>query len=207
MKQSVIDYLVSKVIEDIRQGRAFGSEFALVLQDYSLNDSLRSAVQAVDIPILMKMAKSDQLVVGNLAISLLQKFHYQEDVKQFFLEEWDLSESVERRMQLMWRILDDPKLILAMHEKIYSFVNDNWIQFTADIKLYGGSDKILEFCRTRLLDSKFPKSKAWAYICLAFASSERDSALQLASEHASSDDVFVSKVSNDLLKRFGQNPT
>ncbi|MCR4320975.1 MAG: hypothetical protein NUV74_11650 [Candidatus Brocadiaceae bacterium] len=202
MKQPIIDYLASKVIEDIRQQRRFNDSVADNLNKYPLMDSLRELIQQEDVPILLEMTKSMSTCICNLAISLLRKFDTQASVKLFFLHEWSCSTDYERRSALMWRLLDDKYLDITAHEDIYRFVCDNMNRFLSDCaKCFGGDTLVLSACKARLADPSFPRTKDWIYLCASLGSTERDSVKQLIASYESSKDKFVAKVSKDLSQR------
>lgn len=202
MKQPIIDYLASKVIEDIRQQRCFDDSVADNLNKYPLMDSLREVIQQEDVPILLEMTKSTSTCICNLAISLLRKFDTQADVKLFFLDEWRRSTVYDRRSALMWRLLDDKCLDITIHKDIYSFVCNNINRFVSDCTIcFGGDNQVLSACKARLTDSSFPRTKDWIYLCAALGSTERDSVKQLIASYESSKDKFVAMVAKDLSQR------
>jgi hypothetical protein len=98
--------------------------------------------------------------MGNLAICLLLKFDTQTDIKSFFLEEWRRSTVYERKENLMWRVLDDENLSLAVHEDIYRFISDDMNKFIAvQATKFEGTDYVLSGCKARLSDPSFPRTK------------------------------------------------
>lgn len=87
MNETVAQYLVSKVLADFRGGQSIGDGLATSLHCYPTVDALREAVREEDVAVLMEMASSASLAVGNLAIDLLRKFDRdtQRRVRSFLL--------------------------------------------------------------------------------------------------------------------------
>ena len=57
----------------------------------------------------------------------------------------------ERKLTLMWRLLDNDELDGVLHEEIYQFVKVNLSRFREDIsKWYGSQEKVLSGCEARV---------------------------------------------------------
>jgi hypothetical protein len=204
MRKVLLDYLCKKVIEDIRQGTTIDDKLLISLNEKKYVQTLRNLVEDSDISILMQMTESSDRGKFLIAINLVRKFVDRPEIKNFLKELWQKNADYERRLVLMWRILDDEELNKKFHEEIYNFVKNNFSRFSTDCAdWHGGADRVLESCKLRLSDQSFPRTKDWAYLCIAIGSSNKYSIVKLLKSYESNSDAFVRKVSTDLLSYLG----
>ena len=200
MDEVIMKYLASKILDDIRYGRPLGNDVAESLNRYPI-DTLRQLVQKEDVPLLMEMAASSSLSVGNLGITLLRKFDREEEIKSFMLSSWRKASNFERKHHLLWRVLDDENRPRSVHEEMYQFVKDNlqpFIDYAS--KWYGGKEKVLDTMKMRLADKSFPSTKHWVYLCVVLGSPDTESVVQLLKEYQSSENDFTARVAADMLR-------
>jgi hypothetical protein len=195
------DYIVHKVIEDVRAGVKFNEDLCEALNTVPLIDSLRMVVEPSDIDKLLALAESPStIIIGSFALSLLQRYATEERVKTFLQRAWVKADSYSRKLPLMFRLLDDAELDDATRNEMHSFVNRNLEQFLTDVAgWYGGKENVLECCRSRLM--AFPPSKAWVYLISATASPETRYVSELLSEYLSSGDNLTAQVAREMLNR------
>lgn len=208
IQKEIIHYVARKVIEDIRAGIWFDEDTAKSLNERPLMDAMRGYIKEQDISTLIKMAQTNSLKNRALAITLLWKFDAQrEDVKAFLLEDWqrtinEYSYDYDRGMPLIWRLLDDTELDVSIREQIHEFVFKNLSEFIADTsQWYGGPSMVLETMQERLSDSKFPKAKAWIYLCVSLGSTDREGAKCLLESYKSNEDLFIAETASELYRR------
>jgi len=203
MKNTINDYLASKVIEDIRHKRVFDASLVVKLNEAPLIDSLRVAVQKKDVSILLKMADSKNTAISGLALGLLQKYNKLAVVKSFLVNKSGLSKDWQRNLPVMCRRLDDVNVDVSVHEETYKLITDNIRAFlSVSPAWFGGVDKVLSVSKARLVDPKFPRTKDWFYLCMALGSSDRASVKKLLKAYKSNKNKFISRVAKELLQRF-----
>ena len=60
---------------------------------------------------------------------------------------------------------------------------------------------VMEWVKKRLVDKRFPPSKAWLYLCIAATSDDKIGAVDLWNSYLTDGNEVVREVSEDLLSR------
>ena len=97
MDKNIIDYLVKKIIEDIRKFNNIEPDLAESINKLPLIDSLRELVEEKDIQLLKDMFDKN-IEVSKLSINLLKKFDKQPGIQLFLLDKWNMYTDFEHRM-------------------------------------------------------------------------------------------------------------
>lgn len=201
MEQTLVEFLSAKAVEDLRSLHLLDEEVARAINRQPFVDSLRKQIRQSDIEYLMRIARGNQPANRNLSISLLRPFDQEKEVKDFFRSEWQLSTEYEHRLELMWRLLDDENLPLALHEEIFTFVKANIDRFTRDrVEWCGGPDRVLDVVEQRLSDPRFPRTKDWVYLCATLGSPDKNRVTALISRYRQSEIPFVAEVADFLFQ-------
>lgn len=176
-------------------------------------DYLRDEVASHDYRRLLEVAKAScwdgpTNAVSQLAISVLYPHRHQREVKEFLKWLWS-SGDIRAKFSALWRLLDDETLPVShqdsktpSHESCFKFVKEHWIEFLDtqwSFMGHGQGAKVLDNAKARLADRRFPKSKAWAYLCGAIASPDRDAVKDLITKYVT-DDAFVASKKDELLE-------
>jgi len=223
MTQALVEYLGSKLMDDIRSGQTQSIEyFANKLIDDIRSDnilpadlcraaavfpnpidSIRKLVKPSDWPHLRLVCDSTIDQVAFLGISLLNKIQDLPDVRKYLEEAWRRPNSpYETRLAVQWTLLNYADLDSALHEQLFEFTRTNWERWLESAEAYvGGRPAIIAYCKQRLNDSSFPRSKDWAYLCVAAASDNVNQARQLIEERRNTDGVFLKTVAEYVLAR------
>lgn len=202
MKTTITTYLVDKVIGDLRAGVALGNDLARALNNRDYVDNLRANATPSDIPGLKRIALEGSIEEGNLAISLLHKFMQVEEVNQFLETQWK-SSAYERRIHLLFRLLDSPRLSSATRNELRGFVKANLSRFIRDTSdWYGGPAQVLAACESRILDPSFPEEKTWVYLWIALASTDKNGVCKLLHSHMESNDPETADSAKECLEAF-----
>ena len=204
MEQKILEYLAKKVVGDLRSNRFVDEELALELNKQPYIDELRIKVEDTDIDLLVKIADSKLYSsVGGLAVTMIQGGARNKKVKELLLRHWKEDNDFECKNYIMFRLLDDPKLDILMHEEIYNFVMDNLDQWiNQQVKWINGRDKIVEFAKGRINNPDFPETKNWVYLCDCLGASDKEGAKELVKRYIDSSASIVARVAKDLLENF-----
>ena len=198
MESVLLKYIAKKVIEDIRNGRDLDEDLCDALCAYPEMDYLREVVRPDDADFIIDLWKSGKEPVRSLTFGLLHPLGNNEKVKEFLENLWEESTDYTIRMKLLWPLLDNPYLDVEFHRSIYSFVDDNYKQFIADIIKFAKGD-VITYAKDRLEDKRFPESKAWIYLIIA--ASVEENIDSLLSQYENSDASIVAEVVKDLRKK------
>ena len=202
MEKIVANYIVSKLITDVRNNVQINDNLALALDKYPHIDILRGEIGEKDAVYILKTIPNQSVMAGNMLISLLRNYSEQPAFKSWFIDHWYNTNDYNRRLTLLWRLLDDSSLELTMHEQLYKFVRENLVTFLDDTRDWlGGKEAMLEACKNRLSDPTFPRTKDWIYLCSATGSPDTEGAVSLLGEYKSSQGDFTAKVAGDLLDK------
>ncbi len=204
MEQKILEYLAEKVVDDLRSNCFVDKELAIELNKQPYIDELRTKVEDTDINILVKIADSKLYsAVGGLAVTMIQGGARNKKVKELLLRHWKEDNDFECKNYIMFRLLDDPKLDILMHEEIYNFVMDNLDQWiNQQVKWITGRDKIVAFAKGRINNSDFPETKNWVYLCDCLGASDKKGAKALIKQYVDSGASIVARVAKDLLEKF-----
>jgi len=199
MKPIILDYIAKKILQDIRDGQVIDSLLADELNSLEFIDSLRNLTVPEDRPMLEELANSEIPNTSALATAILLN----PSDPNNFLVEWDSpTTTYERKMTMMWRLLDNEHLDETIHQAIYGFVCENLDNFKKDCKAWFGNegDPIVAI-NARLKDSRFPRTKDWAYLCAALSSPSTQDVKDLISRYKTAENKFVASVASDLQEK------
>jgi hypothetical protein len=188
-------------IQQLRSGKAISDEDAVLTNQWPEVDAGRKLIREEDVPKLLSLAAREQHPVKATAITLLQPFATRPEVSERLMQLWK-EDDFETRYAVLWRLLDDPQLPAPIHREIFEFIRNNWSRF---LNVAGGwydePERIIPAVRDRLNDPKFPDSKTWVYLCVLASSPDKDTARELVSGYATSNDPFLREVASFCLAR------
>lgn len=202
MEPIIAEYLVDKLVDDIRSTRPLPSQLCQALFRYPIINDLRRRINPDDFLIIHSLCESDDDAVRNLGFALLQNIR-QERVRCYLEEVWQRPLlSFKLRTNLQAELLNYPELSQDYHEQLFRFTLDNWQPWLQGIVDWcGGGEGVLKYCTGRLSDPKFPKSKRWLYVCAAAASNDLAAARNLIGSYVEDPDPFLRGVPREVLKR------
>jgi len=198
------EYVASKVVEDIRAERPLSSELCEVfIRRFRMIDLMRKHAKPSDFPKLRRLCDSGDDALCDFGLTLLFSIMSQDEVHRYAEDLFQRPNLAFRtRMILQFRFLDDPDLDRHLHEEFLQFMLDNWAQVLNEVpQWFGGRQGVADFCSQRLQDSRFPKTKRWAYVCFAAASDNPAEARQLIESYADDQDPFLREAVQQVLSR------
>lgn len=212
MEKVIADYLAKKILEDLRNGIAIDSALAAVIVNkMDLVEKIRSMIDSNDFQILKKLIDMPDFNLVRLGIILLQPLQGKNSqIQQLLLDKWNSTAwaspqaEFNVKLELMFRLLDDPNLELKVQESIYDYVLRNhkeWL--TAALEYFpfeGDYDKLKELIENKLKDQRFPPTKSWLYLLILNAHPDKSKIKGILSKYATSMHPMVKRVADDLLK-------
>ncbi|MBN9659209.1 MAG: hypothetical protein J0H49_13570 [Acidobacteria bacterium] len=133
-------------------------------------------------------------------LALVKPFAISSEVRSLLARRFD-SASPSLRTELLWRLLDDPSLPLATHQRLFDFVKDHWDSFQGCLSYLGTPEEIVLSVLRRIAEC--PESKRWIYLCcLPQYAADPIAAKGILVLASASSDPFMAVVANSLLKRF-----
>lgn len=142
-----------------------------------------------------------------------------DDIKIIMLEDFSPKQiendwnngSLEKKLRLVYRLLDIPNLEIKMHNEIYDFVVNNWELFKADLFYWlnngsnsdeVGLETLINYSREGILNPKYPHGKKWIYLLSLRISSSLNytEAKKIASEYINDNHELIRKVANQICK-------
>lgn len=203
MENVISEYLAEKFCADIRAGAPASSELCSALTSFPVIDYLRSRIQIEDFERLQVFCDSDDPAKQNLGLALLRNIESIGNVRTYLENLWHrASLSFRSRIGLQFQLSNYADLDPAMRQRFLTFILNHWQEFLDNqIEWCNTGEGVLDFCRQRLADTRFPASKNWLYLCVAAASSDRDAARALVQSYANDLDPFKRKVASEVLER------
>ena len=199
--RSFLRYCADKLLKDLRKGVIPDDNVLEGFLNFHMVNALNSLVREGDKDIIIKFCKSSSVVQRRFGISISRGIHNDPEIKEVLAKMWNPSEDFSVRSQLLWFLLDYPDQSDKMREEIYEFIQQNFDDWLADRASYGGRNQMLDICKMRLEDNFFPRSKIFAYLCVALASPNRGEVKDLLKRYRNSSDSLTRRVANDMLKR------
>lgn len=202
MGNKIYAYLAGKIKEDLLCQNPIDDDLLEELNKYPQIDYIRNEINNKDIDIILKLAGSQNEAIRTFTISLLSSVKDDKRVKEFIINEWEKAHDYRTKNAILWRLLDYPDIDILIHKEIYDFIKSNWKRWIDDSKnWFGGSCKVLEGIKNRLLDGSVPETKKWVYLSQSLASSDINEVRNLLSKYENSNkNPFVSTVIQDLKK-------
>ena len=196
-------FVADAIVAALKSGSYPSDAEARVLDRRPLIDLLRQRIGNADVRDLLTIVEDGSDGVAGFAVSLLRHHVKQKSVRTCFEARWSKARP-HLKNRLMWRLLDDPNLDKAWHERFFDFVQKEWPTFRDfNRDFYGEPGKALASLLNRLADPTFPESKRWIYLCSApEVVDDRDAAKAIVSLGLSAKDPFQRQVAQKLLKRF-----
>jgi hypothetical protein len=186
-----------KFLQQLRAGELISEENARLVNQWPEIDLARRLVREADRDKLLGFSASGRQPLNLVAITLLQPFAAEPHVYGILKAIWAESRDYDTRYAVLWRLLDNPHLLLSLHKEIFAFIRNDWPRFfKAAGRWYGKPVNIIPGVRARLKDPTFPQSKAWVYLCVALSSPDTESARQLVADYVQSTDSFLAEVAN-----------
>lgn len=201
MESKMFDYLANKVLQDLRSGHSLNDDLAKELNLPPAIDSLRPKIKKEDRDMLIALGKSRKRGARGLALALLKTLGKDKKVKDFFREFWKKTRDYNTKHDVMWRLLDYGQLEVELHREIFEFVIrdfDRWV--TKAGAWPKGDSNVIPFVKDRLANPHYPKTKAWVYLCLSFASNNKREVGQLLDKYISSGEPIVRELASRLKK-------
>jgi len=201
MNDALGQYVAKAIMKDIRSGTQLDDEVATACNSIPLVDWLRDEVRPDDEDRVLAMFSRTEPGLVALGASLLHGLKDVPGMLARLQDEWARWADFDHRYRLMWRLLDYP-LTDDFHSRLYGFTRQNWSAFLAGQEsFFGVGSEVLRAVETRLADTRFPPTKAWAYLCCAMASPDTDEVKRLLRGFAEGNrgDEMAQRVARELL--------
>lgn len=204
MDQVIAKYLASKAVQDIRSDFLLPSDLCYALNRFPIIDYLRAEIQTSDWQKLHKMCESSDEEICALGLALLRRILRLDEVRSYLEKKYyDIANlPFKARISLQYKLLDYPDLEHEIQKELFESILEDWESWLATVADWtGGQDNVLEYCRLRLRDPNFPKTKHWIYICAAAASDNPKAAQNLIHQKKKENrkDAFMQKVIEEVL--------
>ena len=163
-------------------------------------DGLRRELGEPDLNWILPMVTETDGAMAAFYLALLQPFATKESVRSILAHRFETA-GPYLKSQLLWRLLDDPDLPVAMHENLFRFVMADFMSFqNASAAYLGNPADILPAALGRIADG--PPSKRWIYLCLLPQYAENQHAVKgLLAVAADSADTFTAQVARTLMEQ------
>ena len=163
-------------------------------------DTLRSQVTEADLAWITPPISEDDGPRAEFYLALLKPLATNTGIRALLTQRFETA-SPYLKMQLLWRLLDDPDLPRATHRTLFDFVTSEWDTFQGCVSYLGTPSEVIQAALRRLAEC--PETKRWIYLCCMpqYATDQRavKGLLKVASGSA---DAFTADVSRVLLERF-----
>lgn len=201
--QEDFSFIADAALTTLRTGTRPADIDSDLLNRLPIIDALRVRVERTDLEWIWPIVEGESRERAGLFVSLLQRYAHEPESQVRLRSIWAKAE-VLLRAHLMWRILDDPKLPLEWHEKLFEFVLSEWSMFQRiSLKFLGTPETVIMQVLKRIADPSFPKSKRWAYLCrIPEGAEDQEAARALVLLGVSGGDEFMQKVGRELLQQF-----
>lgn len=145
----ILDVQTKIMIDGIRENRSYEEAYQVVT---NLIEKDRNDIRLTDYEIKEVHAVKNYIEDPEL-FSMLQKL-------------WNNSDNWKIKNEIMWRILDNPKVSIEFHEQVHSFILGDWENYSARMKKeqYFQVDKIIQNTIERLSNTNYPSTKDWLYL-------------------------------------------
>jgi hypothetical protein len=191
------------ILRRLRAGDIPSASKALDLHTATVLDELRPLIEPTDIEWIFSLASTADDERAALYLSLLAPHATRPEVQEALRRAWETG-SVYLKTTLLWRLIDDPRLPIEWHKKLFKFVLREWAAFQKhSLSFFDGRDETVV---TKSLDRYFnpgtPESKKWAYLC-SIANVERYpfAVQEIVELGLTNDNEFVREVAATLLDR------
>lgn len=203
MSQTVSQDVAAVVVECLRAGQVPSGDLCRVLKTYPLLDDIRARIRSGDWPVVRRLIESRNKDVCRFGLSLAGEFSDRSEVSNYLTEIWerdDLPRDV--RYELLSKLSDLPGLSQELQEELFAFIQDNWDGWTAAVeKWIGDRSGVLEYCKSRVENPRFPESKTWVYLCCTPASDDETAALEWVTSYEEDGDPFIERVASEVSRR------
>lgn len=203
MERIIAEYLADKLINDIRSGVILLPELCEAVTSVPLIDYLRSRIRVEDFDRIRALCDSENAASQNLGLALLRNIEHESEVRSFLENLWERPDlSFRTRIGLQFQLSNYVNLDPSMRKRFLAFTLDNWQPFLDNqVAWCSGPQGVINFCRQRLTDTRFPQSKKWLYMCVVAASDDSTSARSLLEGYQNDPDPFTREVVQEVLKR------
>jgi hypothetical protein len=177
----------------------------------SVIDCLRERVTSTDMPFVQALCvHTEDDAIFRFGIHLLQGIvlNHPDSLLRArvlgFLEGlWAGSRhSPHRGTSVIMGLLNFAELPVELHDELFSFVLQNWEYIIANnVRWCEGAEYVLPKTRARLGDPRFPASKRWIYLVMAWATDDKVGLRRLMDEHESDDAPLVRRVVAEVRSR------
>jgi len=206
-QKAIVDYLAQKLVDDLRAGQELPVELQRAYSSV-LADAVRKQIQPADWKWIRSMCNSPSEYLRRLAIDLTRNIRDLPEVRPLLEDMWrQQGLPVSVRIALQARLLDYEDLTEEWHRELFKFTLNNWEEYLQEVRQWvAASGPILNFCRQRLNDPNFPRSKRWFYICNAAAADDPKEAREFIENYKNDEDPFVREVVEGVLRRLAASP-
>jgi len=203
VSQTVSEDVAAVVVQDLRAGQVPSGDLCRVLKTYPLLDDIREEIQLDDWPAVRELCEPKNGDVCRLGFGLTSEFSDQPEARRYLKQMWerdDLPSGV--RYELLSRLCDSPDLPQEMHEELFAFIQNDWDGWLAAVEQWiGDRGDVLDHCKSRVADPRYPESKTWVYLCCVLVSDDAAAALEWVAPHEEDDDPFTEKVAKEVSGR------
>ena len=223
IKEIVLPYasshypLVKQVAESItndtfpKAGASLEADVARSIYKMGVIERLREKITLNDVGTLKRLiTDSDNYLAAKIGIILIQPIQHNPEIRQFVIglwncptwksEEWEFN----LRTELMFRLLDYADLDIETHESILLYIQNNLRKWMNECLGYyeheKNWDKFFAIMNEKLIDKRFPKSKAWIYLLLLYAHPDKYKVSPVLTQYENAEHPMVKKVACMLLE-------
>jgi len=197
-------FVADAVVARMREGHRPTDAAAGVLNRLPIISALRGCITADDLPWLCQLVGEESGETAALYLSLIDEYGATIAwVGDLLRARWATADAFFRA-HLIWRLLDDPNLSPAWHDKLFHFVMEEWPTFRdVSRQFLGPPEGVPTQMLKRLGDPSYIPSKKWACLCrLPDATDDPAAAKALIRLGRDCGDGFTREVADRLLKRF-----
>ena len=183
---SLIKYVCSNIIKDIRSGLLIDSELIKQITNKEYMKYLRENIKDDDYQQLKKYLNSGDYNHKKFTFAILQKIKDVPEVKELVFNFWKKSVVYEDKWVVMFNLLDYQDLDEQLHINVFEFIKSNlerWLSDTCNFMTGGEDNKILQAVVERINDSDYPPTKDWVYLLISFSSPDKTSVLNLINKY------------------------
>lgn len=207
MDEKMAKYICEKIIQDIRNGILLEPEILKYVTNKQYLLYLRGLFVDDDYKYILKYIESNEYAHKRFAFTLLQQIKNNTKVKETVFNYWKNATTYKDKRLVMFNLLDYEDLEFSTHVQIFDFVKSNldiWLSDTCAFMTNGNIDAILDAVRERISEHKYPPTKHWIYLLIAFSSPSKSSVLDLINEHQSYKYPMNLRVKELFLKLYGK---
>jgi hypothetical protein len=207
MKQKVLDYLVDKLLCDLRSHKQLAPELADQLALHSVALPLRSKLIESDSAWLREMLNSEFEGIVHFALCIVRPLQGDQSIRTRLFELWDKPDISPRiKYSLIFAILNYPNLDKKFHEKVYNWIKQYRLQCTEkDLEWYGGADRSFEQIKICLKKTHVIESKKWIYLMEVTGLGDNKRSLKIIEPYTEHSDSFISRVAKDLITQLEED--